>query len=333
MIMGETNAGWLIGIDGGQTSTKCVITTRDLRVVGEGSGSGMVHLAAADGAERFQAGLREAVQQAWQAMGQSPQPVQAMAMGLTGVDAEPEAERAVALAHEIVDCAHIQASNDALTALIGAHGGQPGIIVISGTGAIALGRAANGRTARSGGWGWMIGDEGSAMAIGRNGLNAATYAFDGTGPATLLVDAMVRQLEHMQNEADPAAAQRNPVRDLRDCKRIVYGPQFGSRGLASLAAVVSQVAQQDDEIARRIIAQAGDDLARLALGVSHALNMPASPVAPVSGAFSHVHGLREAFVDCLAQRAPALRVVSPQHSAAYGAAILAAQMADAMPSV
>lgn len=324
--MAQTNGEWLIGIDGGQTSTKCVITTRALRVVGEGTGSGMVHLAAADGAARFQAGLREAVQQAWQAMGQSPQPVAAMAMGLTGVDAEPEAERAVALAHEIVDCARIQASNDALTALVGAHGGQPGIIVISGTGAIALGRDANGRTARSGGWGWLIGDEGSAMAIGRNGLNAATHAFDGTGPTTLLVEAMMRQLERMQAETDPTAAQRNPVRDLRDCKRIVYAPHFGSRGLASLAAVVSQVAQQGDEVARRVITQAGADLARLAVGVSRALNMPDSPVAPVSGAFAHVHGLREGFAECLAQQAPMLRVVVPQHSAAYGAAILAAQM-------
>jgi len=327
MIMTETKAGWLIGIDGGQTSTKCVITTRDLRVVGEGTGSGMVHLAAADGAERFQAGLREAVQQAWQAMGRSPQPVYAMAMGLTGVDAEPEAERAVALAREIVDCKRIQASNDALTALVGAHGGQPGIIVISGTGAIALGRDTNGRTARSGGWGWMIGDEGSAMAIGRNGLNAATHAFDGTGPATMLVEAMMGQLERMQVEADPLATQRNPVRDLRDCKRIVYAPHFGSRGLAALATVVSQVAQQGDEVAGRIIAQAGADLARLAVGVSRALAMPDCPVAPVSGAFAHVHGLREAFMECLAEQAPALKVVVPQHSAAFGAAILASQMA------
>ena len=301
-----------IGIDGGQTSTKCVIAAPDLTVIGEGMGGGLIHLAAEQGEQTFVNSLREAVQAAWQAAGLPPQPVRAMVMGLTGVDGAVEADTAERLAQRVVPCPHIRAHNDAYTALIGAHDGQPGIIVISGTGAIALGQDASGRTARAGGWGWLIGDEGSAMAMGRAALNAITHAHDGTGPRTQLTEAVLRQLG---------------IQALRDCKRIVYGPAFGARGFAALAPAVGACADAGDAVAQQIVAQAGQALARLAVGVADALAMPDAPVAPVSGAFGHVRGLRAAFTEALGlSKTHRLTVVSPHHSAALGAAFLARQI-------
>ena len=298
-----------IGIDGGQTSTKCVLATSDLRVLGEGSGGGLLHLAAADGERKFLDGLSTAVQSAWQSAKIDPQPVRAMVMGLTGVDAPLEAQRAEALARQIVECRNVRAVNDALIACAGAHAGQPGIIVISGTGAIAFGKDATGRTARAGGWGWLIGDEGSAMAIGRDGLMAVTNAYDGTGPHTNL---MVVLMQHLN------------IADLKDCKRIVYAPDFGSRGFAALAPLVSTCAQQGDRVAQGIIAQAGAALAQLAEGVAHALDLPRTRVAPVSGAFEHVYGLRQAFAQSLSQSSTTqLDKISPIYSAAMGALLIA----------
>ena len=289
-----------------------MIATTDLTVLGEGVGSGLVHLAAERGEAIFLTGLREAVLAAWRAAQLPPQPVRAMVMGLTGVDGAVEAHKAERLARQVVACERIRAHNDAYAALIGAHAGQPGIIVISGTGAIALGQDAAGRTARTGGWGWLIGDEGSAMAIGRAAFTAITHAYDGTGPITQLTEALLQRLN---------------ISDVRDCKRIVYGPAFGAPGFAALAPVVSQCAQQGDVIAQRIITEAGQALAHLAHGVARALSMPTAPVAPVSGAFEHVHGLRQSFMDALGQsQFSQLQVVAPQHNAALGAAWLAQQL-------
>ncbi len=304
----------LIGIDGGQTSTKCVIATPALQILGEGVGSGLVHLAAEQGDARFLAGLGEAVQAAWQAAQLPPQRVHALVLGLTGIDAHGslEAQRAEHLAQQVVSCEAIRVHNDAYTALIGAHNNQPGIIVISGTGSIALGKDATGRTARAGGWGWLIGDEGSAMALGRDALIAATQAYDGTGPQTLLLPALMQQLN---------------IADFKECKRIVYAPTFGSRGFAALAPVVSACAQCGDALAQGIVDRAGVALAQLAYGVAQALGLQQSPVAPVSGAFEHIDGLRAAFIRALAVSNEAnpveLTVVAPSHSAALGAILIA----------
>ena len=75
--------------------------------------------------------------------------------------------------------------NDALVALEAGAGDGPGIVLIAGTGSICYGRNEEGQAARAGGWGYMLGDEGSGWWIGRRALSAVMRQFDGRGPATL----------------------------------------------------------------------------------------------------------------------------------------------------
>src|SRR5213078_4483038 len=85
--------------------------------------------------------------------------------------------------------------NDALIALAAGAGDDPGIVIISGTGSIVYGRNERVEAARAGGWGHMIGDEGSGYWIGREALAAVMRAGDGRGPETGLTAAM---LAHFQ---------------------------------------------------------------------------------------------------------------------------------------
>jgi N-acetylglucosamine kinase len=305
---------YIVGIDGGQTSTKCALITLDGRVVAQGSGGGLIHLAAQGSRERFMQSLREALSSAWSTAGLQPQPVLAIGLGLTGVDSpdSPEAHKVQELLPEVVDAHVIAVQSDAYAALIGAHGGQPGLIAIAGTGSVVMGVDAHGHTERAGGWGWLLGDEGSAMWIGRAGLSAALHAFDGVGEWTLLEQMMP---DHFG------------IVSLNDVKRRVYDSGFGSRGFAALAQVVSRAAHANDAVALRIVAQAATDLTAQVMAVHRRLALPAdAPVAPIGGAFEHVHGLQAGFVAALREANEQANVVSAQHPPVIGAALMALKL-------
>ncbi|MDW8352450.1 MAG: BadF/BadG/BcrA/BcrD ATPase family protein [Anaerolineae bacterium] len=300
----------VIGVDGGQTSTQCALVTCDGRVLAYGRGGGLLHLAAAGGRDRLAAALREAFALVWAGAGLQPQPIAAIGLGLTGVEADsPEAAQARQIVTELVEARAIEVCSDAYTAFVGAHGGRPGIIVISGTGSHILGMNAAGELAGAGGWGWLLGDEGSAMWIGQRGLMAALHASDGTADATIL-EAVMR--EHFR------------VPCLRDVKRHVYAPDFGAKGFAALAPLVSQAAERGDRVARSIITQAARDLAMHVMAVQRRLGLPPdAPVAPVGGAFAHLHGLRARFMAALREMNPQANIVDPQWPPVLGAALIA----------
>jgi N-acetylglucosamine kinase-like BadF-type ATPase len=301
---------FVIGIDGGQTSTKCALVLANGQMAGEGAGPGMVHLAAENGTAVFRDALHRAIADAWHNAGLSPHPPRAIVMGLTGVETgTPEAAQAAKIARTLTSARIARAVSDADTALWGAHAGQAGIIAIAGTGAHIRGMNAQGEFASAGGWGWLLGDEGSAMWLGRAGLMAALHAEDGTAPATALVD--------LYRDHFGLAQFRDAV------KRIVYAPAFGAQSFAQLAVQVSIAAKAGDAVAAALVRQAGEHLARQAGAVQARLSLPADvPIAPIGGAFAHVHGLREAFALALGNGV----VVEAQHTPAVGAALMAAQL-------
>jgi glucosamine kinase len=302
-------ASLIIGIDGGQTSTECAIATSEGKVIGVGRGGPLVHFAVEGSRELFVRSVSEAVQAGWAEAGLSPCAVDSVVLGLTGVEAgTPEADTVRELLPQVLQADHVEAHNDAVTALYGAHLGEPGIIVIAGTGSIALGMGMDRQTVRIGGWGWLVGDEGSAAVIGRDAVKAAFHSLDGTGPKTLLEEVLIQHFG---------------VAQTRDLKRLVYASNFGARGFASLAPLVSEATDRRDELASRIIAEAGRDLAHAVAVLIDKLSFGEQPipVAPVGGAFVHVHGLRESF----ARHLPQLRanLVDPALPPVLGAVIMA----------
>jgi glucosamine kinase len=180
---------YAVGIDGGGTSTRARVVHRSGVVVGEGKAGA--------------SGLTQGIGQAWrhieEAIAQAtggrlqagwPEPVPAnCALGLGLAGANNAAWHAECLAAD-PGYASLQLESDAVTALLGAHGGHPGALVIIGTGAVGLALLPDGQRRTSGGWGFPSGDEGSGADLGLQAVNLTQRALDGRalpGPLTRAV--------------------------------------------------------------------------------------------------------------------------------------------------
>lgn len=311
------------GVDGGQTSTKCVLATAQGELLGVGTGGPLVHLSAKGGKEQFAASISEAIANAWGA--QKPSTIDSLVVGATGVFEDTiESATAIELLSPLFAHSVINVCSDALIALVGAHAGASGIMVISGTGTIAYGIQQDGsesiKLERAGGWGWPLGDAGSAFSIGRAGLQAALHASDGLGPETVLLPLM---LEHFG------------VTEPHDVKRFYFEPTFGAAAFAALATLVSRAVDQGDLVAQKIVSTAGKALANQARAVAKKIEFSERDsvnIAPVGGAFKHISGLEAAMSSALEATAePGLvdLVVSPPRlKPQAGAYLMALQQAN-----
>lgn len=306
----------IAGFDAGQTHTTCRLAVLQpdgqLRVVANGTGSGVSHLAAPGGRERFQAALRSALAACRTSAAPDQRgPLAAAGVGASGIEAgTPVAEEGRQLAATALDLPpqRVVVSGDERTALRGAFPDGPGILLISGTGCIAVGRNAQGREHRCGGWGWLLDGAGSAMDIGRDALMLSVRMADGRCPDSALRQRLWQALG---------------VGSSQELKARVVRADFGPAGFASLAPCVNELALAGDHDAARIIARSAEELAGLVQGVAEHLNLLAPPVAAVGGAIEHLTALRTRFREALAERFGQAQLVSPHNDACQGALLLA----------
>src|ERR1700681_4866894 len=169
-----------LGIDGGGSKTSCLIGD-ETSVLGAGTGaaSNVVRVGEAQARES----LATAIRQACRVANLEPSQISNVCVGLAGA-ARPEINELVkdivseVIAGEIKPN-EVRVVGDMVIVLEAAFGSGPGVIVIAGTGSIAYGRNGEGQTARAGGWGFAISDEGSGHWIGRAVVAAAIRACDG----------------------------------------------------------------------------------------------------------------------------------------------------------
>lgn len=313
-------AGLIVGIDGGQTSTRCAVCSTGGacisyaeapacgRIVDEIEGPG------APG--RMLALVEEALQMA----GAGPDDVRCLWLGMTGVPG-PKSRPGV-LWHEVMQSrfprsvAKVEA--DIVSALHGAAGFDPGVVVLSGTGSIAIGFDGSGY-ARAGGWGWFLGDPGSGYAIGLSAIKAMTDSHDGTGPDTILTEAILEELG---------------LGCVEDIKLYLYTRRVGAGEIAALSHLVSSsAAEQGDAVAQAILARAGTDLATLVISVLRRLERLARPtnIYPSGGVLSHNEAVRRALQDELGRRAPMSCLASPELPPVAGSVLLAAKECGRLP--
>jgi N-acetylglucosamine kinase-like BadF-type ATPase len=173
---------------------------------------------------------------------------------------------------ELIRSAQYKITHDAEIALSGATAGEPGIIIIAGTGSMAFGRNAEGRTARAGGWGHIFGDEGGAFDITRRALRAALQYEEDWGPPTILRDLLLRET---------GAANANEMLHL------FYRPEYPRQRVASLCPLVTRAADEGDGVALGIFDTAAAELTRFVEGVHRHLFRAGERVrlAYIGGAF------------------------------------------------
>src|SRR4029077_11725627 len=172
---------YVLGIDAGGTKTVCLLADDRGAVVSEARGPGAnLHAAGELAVEKV---LHEVMEEA---IGDRPVVPAAICLGIAGVDRQDESQIVRAIMRRIGYKSRVLVVNDALIALVSGARDEAGIVIIAGTGSIVYGRNAAGEAARAGGWGHMIGDEGSGYWIGREAAAARMRAADGRGPATRL---------------------------------------------------------------------------------------------------------------------------------------------------
>lgn len=209
---------------------------------------------------------------------------------------------------------------DGRIALEGALMGATGVVAVSGTGSIVLGKNSSGEVLRVGGWGPLAGDEGSAQWTGRRALQETAHSADGVGPPTLL-NGMLRR--HF---------------GLREFDRIIeaiYAHPMTPAELGELAPLVTRAANRGDAISRQIFEEGATALARQSATAARRLHLRKPLVSHQGSIFNMENPFRIAFGKELQRRIPGARFIKPSLPTLGGAFFLALDSCNspASPSV
>lgn len=275
---------FFLGIDAGGTKTTCVVGDEtSVRGVGSSSGSNIVRLGEARAGEA----LRQAISRACTAAGIESGQIAVACIGAAGAGRPEIRERLRRILAELLS-ADLRIAGDMEIALEAAFPSSRGVVVIAGTGSIAYGRNAQDQTARAGGWGFAVSDEGSGHWIGRAAVAAALRAED-QGQHAALLDAVGKLWGKSSQEEIVLAANATPPPDF-----------------AALFPVVLSVADHGDVAARGVLSRAGAELSSLAKIVIQRLFPEGSlvPLAMSGGVFASSSLVREVFYNSLRSQCP-----------------------------
>ncbi|MFC6005339.1 N-acetylglucosamine kinase, partial [Streptomonospora nanhaiensis] len=256
----------VIGVDAGGTATRCVAVSLDGRVLGAGRGGGANPFSSADPAAALEGALRAALAEA------GPVEVDHAVFGIAGSAAagRPKAEEAMLRAWAAAGLGgRPRLTDDIAVAFAAGSAADAGTVLIAGTGAVAASVRAGAVVRRCDGYGWLLGDEGSAVWLGVAGLRAVLAAIDGRGPGTALGTRL-------------AAALGVPAGDPQAIVRAAHGRPPAMLG--ALAPVVAGAADDGDAVAAGIAAEAAERLlATLGAVMAAGADPLSTPPAPGSG--------------------------------------------------
>ena len=300
----------VLGIDGGGSKTLALVAAAGGEILGRGEAGPSNYQVI--GLEVALASLEAATEAALASAGRERDDLAAACVGLAGVARPEDRERLAAWAAYYLPRVPMTIANDAQLVLAAGTPHGWGVALICGTGSIALGRSPDGRNARAGGWGYLLGDEGSGYAIGLACLRAVLRAYDGRGPHTELVRPV---LAHYGLDDPGGLVSRT------------YGAAAGPAQIAALAGLVDAAALAGDAVAFDIIRDAGSELALAVRAVVRSLELAGSvPCGLAGGVIVRGTALRAAFIDAAAALDCDLAPVALVPEPATGAVSLALGM-------
>jgi N-acetylglucosamine kinase-like BadF-type ATPase len=254
--------------------------------------------------------LQEAVQEAITSAGLRIPAIDVLCAGLAGMDRNEDKKIILRVLQEVAPAKRYLLENDAYIALKGATDGKPGVILISGTGSISLGENAAGERARAGGWGHILGDEGSGYDIARRGMAAALKSFDGRGPKTLIEQKLKKMIY---------------VRRMDEIITVLYREGMTSSTIAGFYPIVQEAAQEGDQVARRLLEDAAAELFCNVSAVVTRLKMSDErfPLSLLGGVLRGNQIMCHILSDQIRQIAPRSEIREPLHPPEMGALLLA----------
>lgn len=292
----------ILGVDGGQSSTRTVLANADGEILGACRTGPSNHIHEVGGLERQFAALHDGLLGAFAEAGITPRRVAVACLGLTGSGHRPTVDAALAAQRIVL-------LGDMDIAFAGAIPDLVGTAVIAGTGTIAQGRDARGNVHRTGGWGYLAGDEGGGYDLGVRALRAVYRAVDGRGPPTTLTNVLLKHYG---------------AHDVRHLREVIYRPSTTRAHIAASAVGVAEAAAAGDIVAGGLLHESALTLAELVNGVLDVLDVSAArAVVMLGGVAAAGPPLLDAFAQAIHARHPTARLKTPRFDAVRGALILA----------
>lgn len=296
---------YVLGVDGGGTKTN--VSVADL--------SGTVFYTFTTGAiningestENVRNNLRQIFVQEVSAFG-GVQGCRSVCIGAAGIS---NVEAGIFLENTVREAGYtgkLHITGDYQTALYGALGSSNGILLIAGTGSICYGKNTAGEEHRTGGFGYLIDDEGSGYAIGRDILTAVVRAHDGREEKTLLTPMVFEQLG---------------VKTMGEVISFVYHKNTNKRDIAALATHIAEVCAAGDNAACRIVEKCCDELAALVYPVVERLGLERGNLAMAGSILLKEDRIRNGVAARVASKYPGILCRTPDKDAAYGAVLIA----------
>ena len=302
---------YLIGMDGGATKTKCILTDIDLKTVYETTSGPSNFLVI--GTEKVSETILNLVNDCASSQKILPNDIKAIVLGTTGGGRRNDAELIEAqikndMLRKGITINKFHVESDARIALEGAFSGKAGSILIAGTGSIMFGKDGKGKIHRVGGFGRFIGDEGSGYRIGRIGLNAVARYFDGRAKQTKITDLLEQEFSISSSE---------------DLITEVYRNGFN---IAAAAPLVFDAAESGDKIAQRILEDEADELLLHISAMKEILNVPLLKVSLIGSLLTTTNYFSYLFNEKVIRKFNDVQIKEAEHSPEFGAALMAKRL-------
>jgi N-acetylglucosamine kinase-like BadF-type ATPase len=296
------------GFDGGGSKTRVAVADERGRVLGRGE-TGLANLHHAPEAE-VRANLARALALALEPVGGKPADVASVFFGMAGVTCEATAGRFRGMAADIgLGAARFGIDHDIRIALAGGLMGRPGIALIVGTGSACYGRNADESTWQTGGWGYLVADEGSGYDLGRRAMTVAVRMSDGRMVPGPLRDLVFGFLE---------------VRGVQEILVRLYERGIGRNEIASLAPRIVAQAEAGDAVARGILESGAAELGAMVSANHRALPTSETPEVVITGGLGSAPTLyRELIRGAIRGRLTGVRLPEPALEPVLGAVLLA----------
>jgi N-acetylglucosamine kinase-like BadF-type ATPase len=304
-----THQALVLGADGGGTKTMGLLaeSTGALLASGRGDGSNQ-NVIGIENAARNLAGLIETLART---AGRPVAEIGSVVLGLAGAGAERDREVLIgaiqARLHAMgLPTLPISIQTDGRIALEGAFNGGPGVVAVAGTGSVVMGKTPDGETLSIGGWGRVIGDEGSGYFIGLEALRAVSREIDGRGEAGSLRASIPSRFGLETREGIIAA---------------IYREKFD---IPSIAPVVLEAAEAGDQVALEILARAAREFSLQVITAVERLGLQGGTgVVMIGGLIDHDTIYARMLAAEIKKASPAVDFRAPMNGPAHGALLLA----------
>jgi len=294
-----------LGIDGGGTHSSAILVDRSFRVLSKGTGDSLNYYSI--GFENARINFFDLVLKTTRKI--DPNRIKGVFIGMSAIDREESDENIRKFIGNLFPKAKVFMHSDLYVAFMGFTLGMPGIMVVSGTGAMAIAHDKSNYEWVVGGYGYLLGDCGSAFSIAVDALKLATGAFDGINPQTILQRSALDYFE---------------VTNHRKIINVIYASDNPRKLISGFAPEVTKAASEGDDFALEILRRNARHLAQLVLTLMKKEGLIGlEKVGVCGGVFENDEYINRFFTEYLKQEYPDVKIQLPNMRPELGAVVAA----------